>query len=497
MVRTNFGKIAYVDYGKNTQSLSAVKDIKIISVLKSFDAALLRRWLDYVSSPYFNKREQLTSLARALCARAPFKEHTTDEDLHALAFPGESFDYRRFKNRTSDLYALTLDFLALEGGLADPRQTMLARLRMLRELRLHDVFVAELRKSHGILEALVRDDRYFDTRAAMCEEELLLNTLISPAERRSLLQDELDLRLTAVVIKALRLYTLMLHEQRINTIGFQATMESSILEAARSVPVIAEQPTVRLLVAMFDLERLQTTEQFYRLRDVLAEVASSVVFMDRYMAYVHLGGFCMHRYNIDGDEEFAHLAFQLNCEKIDTGIIHEGNILYPDLMVTIRLGAVAGEYDKARAILDRFLPVVQPSDRHNCEHFAEGILALYAGQYDDALRHLSMCSFDFHIFKVQVRTFTLQALLASGNTEQAVALADSFRHYLAKDKDLHPLYREGLKDFVRLAPRLAVLSASPSEFKLANKRKKLMAEASAMSSNVFGIRGFVVRMLQG
>lgn len=92
-----------------------MKNTKFIPLLQTFSPDELKRFDDYVKSPYFNKREAPIKLYAVLLTAYPNFENLKWEKVFKKAFPDKpAYSETYLNNVLSDLYALAEEFLGQE-----------------------------------------------------------------------------------------------------------------------------------------------------------------------------------------------------------------------------------------------------------------------------------------------------------------------------------------------------------------------------------------------
>jgi hypothetical protein len=82
-------------------------------VLRTFSSSEIKKFRDFVRSPYYNKNKNVIKLNEALYKHYPAfdSEKLTEEYIFSQVFGSEKFDYFKIKNTTSDLFNLSIEFL--------------------------------------------------------------------------------------------------------------------------------------------------------------------------------------------------------------------------------------------------------------------------------------------------------------------------------------------------------------------------------------------------
>ena len=127
-----------------------MQNTKLISLLQTFDKEELKRFTDYVQSPYFNKREAPVLLLKVLLPLYPTFENLKWEKVFIKAFPEKSkFSETYLRNVLSDLCAMAEDFLGQEFTRSSPVfiGNIVLKLLYKRQFKIAEVYLARFKTS--------------------------------------------------------------------------------------------------------------------------------------------------------------------------------------------------------------------------------------------------------------------------------------------------------------------------------------------------------------
>ncbi len=127
-----------------------MKNTKFIPLLQTFSPDELKRFDDYVKSPYFNKREAPIKLYAVLLTAYPNFENLKWEKIFKKAFPDKpAYSETYLNNVLSDLYALAEEFLGVETTRSSPIFIgyMVQTLLLKRQFKMAEVNLARLKTS--------------------------------------------------------------------------------------------------------------------------------------------------------------------------------------------------------------------------------------------------------------------------------------------------------------------------------------------------------------
>ena len=105
-----------------------------IDILKTFHPTELKKFREFLDSPYFNKRKKLLELFDIITDYYPFftDENFSRESIYYKLYPGEIYNYGKINEGLSALYQLSVNFIrqaAFENNNIYPDVTFVEELR--------------------------------------------------------------------------------------------------------------------------------------------------------------------------------------------------------------------------------------------------------------------------------------------------------------------------------------------------------------------------------
>ncbi len=167
---------------------------KLFEISKSLSIKELRRFGDFISSPFFNKKEKLVKLHSFMLKYHPHYAHPhfTCQRAFAVIFPNERFTKSRLHTCNSELLALLARFLSIEALEQDDSLQTKLYLRALNQKRLDEQHRRQMNKTETLLSQRPQSvDQYYECyefsrlrygfeinrRGRIAKTELLLRTI--------------------------------------------------------------------------------------------------------------------------------------------------------------------------------------------------------------------------------------------------------------------------------------------------------------------------------
>ncbi|MBK9228602.1 MAG: hypothetical protein IPL67_16505 [Ignavibacteria bacterium] len=184
-------------------------------------------------SSFFNKNKKVVALFDFSKKVHPGYDNDglTDESISAALFPGMKHDYFKIRNLTSDLFALAKDFLSQiyfrDESICYP--TFL--LEKLREKNLNTIVEQTLKQFKKQLSEEVTKDEFYQLRLAeMSQQEHFYQITKDPFGSHSYFQEDFDNFFEYALLKLLKFYCIMIHDNVQNNFSFDMKMFDQVLD---------------------------------------------------------------------------------------------------------------------------------------------------------------------------------------------------------------------------------------------------------------------------
>jgi hypothetical protein len=456
----------------------------------------MKRFGEFVSSPYFNRSRLVLSLFKALENYHPDFENRnlTLEKVFIKVFPKEEYEYHKINNVISDLYKLTERFLAQSHF--EKTEFYLER-NILPELRLKKLFGIYEQKMSAytgkLIERNEKDENYFFYLYELNDEYLWYATIKKPNTELNILQTEFDHFLRYAVMRLLRFYNLMLHERNQNNYDYNLAMVNEVLDFLNKGD-LSETPHINILKTTLLLLKTKERKYYDELWKLKEKHIREMNIEDARLLYIHLYDFAAYMVNFKGEESYSKDMFRIYKEMLEDKFITPLSFHYADFMNIVKIACRVKEFDFAKEALSAFEPYFPEGDKVNVGEFCRGQISYSESDLPKAMDHFSKTNFQNFIFKVQVKILLLKIYYALGMTEQVYQMVDTFKHYISREKNLLPEHRDAYLGFLNCMIQLCKIKNEPGkerEFEL----KKLKKDAAGIAANPFLVKTWLVSEL--
>lgn len=465
-----------------------MKNTKIVSVLRSFSQQEVKKFRDFVKSPYYNKNKNVIQLNEALLKFYPefSSDKLTEEHLYILVFGKEKFDYFKIKNISSDLYNLVLEFLKIQPDRATSfykDYNLLIQVRTRKLFKLHKKMVKQL---EGELEDTEIKDTLFNYENYLLSKESQFVDLFEKPSSITGIIKEFDLYFEYLISGLLEYYNLLIHISKENNIRIDPKMLDEIVSYLEKGPVSQNPATLsnQYLILM----KVKDNEEYYfKLKNFYLEHFNEMSVYDAFKTHMHMFGYCADMYNFKGDRRFIQEGYELFKHSYENGRVRSGELLYPDFVNFIKVFARAGDIELARKFIGEHKHLLTEDQLDNSLNFSNAYIAHREGQLSKALAYIVKVNFPLAILKVQVKILEIQLNFELGYYEETRELMESFKKTLQREVIVSDDYKNSILNFLRNTAALinVIEETSPNEIRyMLDKLESDMKE----QQNHFGIK---------
>ena len=239
---------------------------------------------------------------------------------------------------------------------------------------------------------------------------------------------------------------------------------------------LVDEPIIQTYHKIYLMLTTERTTYYFDARRTLQEHSAVFPLTDLREIYRYLQNFCNYMINA-GDQQFLEESFKLYKSQLGIDLLLENGHLnewhYKNIVTTaIRLGETPWVIDFIEAYKSKLWPAkAENAYRFNLAHY------YYATrQYGEVLNLLRHVDYSDLRYSLGSKALLLRTYYDLGEDEPLYALADSFRHYLLRNKLMANVRRQGYHNLFRFTRKAAQLRSTRSiwpEEKTARELEKL------------------------
>lgn len=430
-----------------------MRQTKLLELYRTFSAAEQKRWSLYLSSDYSSRNEALRRLAGAVAAMDEKEDIWDKKTLFGRVFVDEEpYNELKFNNLVSDLYALTLDWLALER--VQQQELALQRERTLALLDRHLNLQAEtaLQKYHVLLERSPLRNAAWHAEAARMEAIAeVLHSRRRRADSPHLIQ-EIQHTQIAHAIEKLRLAVSLQSRSQLSVI--QSVSESSFaadLDLLRADTALQElSPVASVYLAAYELLETPSELIYSRFTALMDKNHDQFGKEELGALYQCALNYCIRRINAGQTEAYSD-ALILYRRLLDRGLLlQQGRIsqwTYKNIATT---GLRSGQFEWTAQFLAEYRSYLAPEERENAYTFNLAALYFEKNDYAKLLQTLQNVEFKDFSYHIGAKMLQLKTYYLLGEYEPLLSLISTSIQLLRRDRRLSTFGRTTNLNFLKM-----------------------------------------------
>jgi hypothetical protein len=411
---------------------------KLIELLKKLDEKEIRRFREFINSPYFNKNQSLSAFANVLLAEYPDFPNVNigKVRIYKLIFKNEKFEEQKINDLMSYVVTALQNFLALENFFEYQLEN---KLYLLEALRKRDAGKEFLRISNQLqrhLEQAKKDQHYYHHMVRF--ENELEQYYLSRESRESdrNLQNKMDALDAYFFCAKLKAACEMINRQDIYSTRYDVPMLDVILKfIAENLHNFNHVPAIGIYYrTMQILSNPEDEESFFILKDLLEKNSDNFSKQELKEMYDYAQNYCIKKFN-SGNSAYLLEMFNIYVKLIDTQLIYENGYLsqwdYKNIVSTaLRLRF----YEWTENFIHQHYQYIHSDFQQVAYSYNLATYHYEKKEYAKALKLLVNLDIIDAFYNVGARTIILKIYYEQDEEQSLRAAIDSFTLYLRRNK---------------------------------------------------------------
>lgn len=436
---------------------------KIVNVLKTFSEDEIKRFSDFLASPYYNTNHTLAKFYNALKKYYPAFEGNgaAKETLYKKLFAGENYNDQVMRNLSSSLLRLAKEFIACEKFNNEKYSKSIILLNELRIRHLDGLFRTDYKTLHDALSKERVDHELF---LKMQKQEELYISFLLQRDKQSQVYDSISRSSEYLLFYSLIALCDKYINLKINQDALNADVEKELvieyfnnLDLDSLIRFIESKnygngDIIKLYYyKMAAVLNPENTEYYFRFKDLLIRIYRKVTDMETSQFFLTLEYIATYRLN-RGDRSFYKELFFIHDFEV------KNKIYFPFIRLGVRalnfrnkvyVALRVGEIEWAESYVKEFKKYLR-NDSKEMEDYALGLIYFEKGNYEKSIESLSKVKTEYSMLKVDIKYALLKAFYELGYDESVISQLNSFRHLLTTHKQITPITKEKGLNFINL-----------------------------------------------
>lgn len=439
-----------------------MKNSKLITGLSSLSREEIRRFRDYIASPYCNAHPRLLPLFDEIQQFAP---RYTDKNLNKTylceqLYSGKDFSPQKVLDECSLLYRLLKEFFRDQRIRSRELEGEIYALQALSEKKLDNHYQSEYRRLEKKLISQPYLDETFHWHQYLLAETQ--NVHFGKKQIRTL-DESLGQKLTFLdqhylAIKLRDSCEALNRQQILNTQFPMELMPEIIAQLSHDNHPYRKVPIIEVYFRIY--QALAQPENPYLYEKMVETLEESRVFFSRQEArgmYKYAQNYCIRKIN-QGDALYEERLFQLYQQLLQNQLILlEGKLAHTDYKNIITLGLKLKAFDWVRTFIENYAAILMEPHSKNALNYGRAAYYAETGETKEAIRLLNQIDYSDIYYQISARLLLVHIYYGNGDTDSLFYQIASFKQFLNRNKEIEISKRKNHLQFLRFARKLARL----------------------------------------
>jgi len=462
---------------------------KVLLLLRSFSKEELKKFRDFLQSPYFNKNKTLLKYFDLLKKDHPVfdTEKLSREKIYHKLFKGKKYNEQVMKNLTSDLNKLCKEFLTTEFSRKDIYENKLNLLKQMILRKADSVFYSELKIFEAELKKiseLSEKNFYYMYQLEEAKISFHLERNEQPLVFEKVLKSGEYLILFFLLNLTKTISNLNVNKQSFN-VNYDVNLPQEFFDKT-SIPEIIDymkkneiefSETAELYYYRIICNTVPFDENYYfKFKDLVLKNMRLLSRKEVYGLFNALETFCLIKSN-SGKSEFVDELFEIFNLEIDNNFYkysESSPVTFMKFRNTYSIALSLKKTEWAERFIEKFKNEIIESDRDNVLKIAGAHIDFEMGNFNNVLESIAGINADHIYSKVDIRNLTVMSFYELNYTESALSMIDSFKHFITGSKNMSGVFRESHLRFINSLHSLINYKGKNNKDKLTELKLKLL-----------------------
>lgn len=443
-----------------------MKNSKLIELLQTFEPGQFRQFCEFVSSPYFNKNEDLIAFVEYLERFGPdFPEEKINKKVvFGALFRGQQFDNKQMAYLMNYLLKLGERFLAIQRYEQEEELNSCYLLDQFVDRKLDKHYNYLFKKTNKELNEPIRKDGkrfYYQYLLAQVATNHFYSKQIRQFDPSlQYVSDELD---KFYFFHKLKYSCEMLNRQVIIKadyhLRFVEEVRTYLLQRDDLEPLIEIYLHIYLSIAFPDQEAY-----FEKLMQLIDDHGDTIDQKIRREIYLYAINYCGPKTR-KGNEKYYQIVLNLYIKGIENkSLFDEAYLSHWTYSNVVRLALRSERYDWVETFIKDNVSNLPPQLREDAVHYNLAELYYHKKDFDSVLDHLNQLHFtDLH-HHLGSRIILLKTYHEIQAEESLLSLLASFSVYLRRNKNMSAAHKKNYLNFCNLLNQL--IRKNPKKWEL-------------------------------
>ncbi len=415
---------------------------KLLEILKTFSSKEVRRFNEYVSSPFINKNEKISTLLAIISEKHPKldSKELLKEKLFPLIYPKESFSDQKMRDLMSYLTKMAEDFIAYSNFINNEFSTKLYLLRALRERELFKEFPGIQKSIQQTLkkQKVNRDSKLYLNQYQVNYEmyQYILQTEEGIDQDMSL-QGVLNNLDKFYLFTKLKMSSDLFAQSVLYGKSFNSKLLDHLLEYLKdNLSGYEDTPAIVIYYHILLMNVEQKEEHYQKLKAILSQYEHLFSKQEKQIFYANLQNYCAHQLNL-GNTQYLQEQYDIYIHQLNEGILFEEQYIPTNAFNNIvNAGLRLGKSEWTLNFIDDYKEKVPKKHRESNYIFNMAKVHYVSKNYSEVLQLLQQVEFTDVYYNLGAKSFLARTYYEIDEIDPLASLLNAFAIYLKRNKKL-------------------------------------------------------------
>lgn len=433
---------------------------KLILALKTLSKKELKRFAEFVRSPYFNKHKEVTLLADYLITQAPTfttVRKTQKEYIYNILFPQKAYDDNYFASIINKLLKLLEAFFVVEQQENDEEQKAALLLKALRTRKLtkhHHTYQKKIQK------LIFKKNRVLDKQAFLeykYHQEMyawsIEQNIKTDSKMVELTSNQLDVYYW---IERMQIACEMVSRDQQITTDYDYRYILMIEHyLKKETAILNKYPLLNIYLIIFNLIKAHTNNnQYLLLKREFEKNAPQIHFTKQKTIYNYLLNYCIYQTN-SGNYEYYQETLYWYKSSLRKGLIYINGYLPTSQYTNIITVALRiKKFDWTKSFIEEYKERLPPKEKTNC--YLSNLATLYYEEkkYDEVLGTVQNIKLTDTNYYMRTKLLQLKVYYELSEWTALGPLLESFNTFLNRYDEKNGAYKNMLLNMIFILKKL-------------------------------------------
>lgn len=435
-----------------------MKSSKLYSILEHFDKYEQNRCRKYISSPYFNKNKDLSSLYEILIKHinSQSEKELTKEAIWKKLQANKKLDDVRFRKYFSDLLKLIEGFLAQQIYEENPLHKATYLIEAVGDKKMEKLYNSTMKTARRLSNQQPHKAASYYFYQYQIERNYYGLTQFDMKRTEKNNIEEIAQNLDKFYLaEKLKYYCLVLTQQSQVSFDYKVLFIDEIINHIKNYGY-EDTPSVAIYYQIYlALIESENEKHYYKLKNLLEKHSGQFPKEEESSIYTYAINYVTRKLN-KGQQIFVEEYFDLYNVLLTKGIIIQDGQLAPwhyKNIVTIALRL--GKFEWTENFITTYKSHLPSNYRENAVTFNLARLYSYQKKHDKVISLLQQVEYEDISYNLDSKVILLITYYETEEIDALDALLESFRAFLNRHKDIPVNRRKYYKNLIKFTKKLS------------------------------------------